>query len=375
MQDKQEKRAVPFFNYQFFHQKYGEDVIDVMRDVIKRGAFIMQQDMLEFEKRFAAYLGVEHAVSVANCTDGLMLALRALDIRSGDEVILPSHTFVATAAAVHYAGGQAVLVECGADHLIDPLSISKAITAKTRAIMPVQLNGRTCDMEAIQAIADEHGLLIVEDAAQALGSTFKGKKAGSFGHAAAFSFYPAKILGCFGDGGMVVTDSDEVAQKLKLYRDHGRDDNGNVVAWGGNSRLDNLHAAVLNFFFDKYDEVIERRRHLARLYNDNLSKLAALLLPPKPDADADHVDVFQNYEIEADNRDELQDYLKANGIGTLRQWGGAAIHQFEALGFKQDLPFTAKMTARELMLPMNMSLSDEDVMYVCHHVRKFYEER
>jgi len=365
-------KNVPFFNYQYFHQVHGKALSEIIEDVVARGAFIMQKDLLDFEQHFADYLGVKYAVGVANCTDGLILALRAAGVRDGDEVILPAHTFVATASAVHFIGAKPVLVECGKDHLIDPKSIEAAITKKTKAIMPVQLNGRTCNMDAIQQIAKDYDLLIIEDAAQALGSTFKGKKAGSFGLAAAFSFYPAKILGCFGDGGMVVTNDAKVVEQLKLFRDHGRNDDGEVVCWGGNSRLDNLHAAVLNYFLLRFDEVIKKRRNLAALYDQELSSLKELLLPPAPEVEAEHFDVYQNYEIEAEQRDKLQIFLKEKGVGTLRQWGGKAIHQFKALDFNVILPITERMMNRELMLPMNMSLSEDDVLYVCKSIREFY---
>ncbi|MGD9107969.1 MAG: DegT/DnrJ/EryC1/StrS family aminotransferase [Gammaproteobacteria bacterium] len=367
-------RKVPFFNYKFFHQQYGEELLSIMNDVLKRGAFILQNDLLEFEQQFAQYLGVKYAVGVANCTDGLLMACRCADIAAGDEVILPSNTFVATAAAVHRTGAKPVLIECGEDHLMLPDAIEAAITKKTKAIMPVQLNGRVCNMDQIMQVAKKHNLFVIEDAAQALGAKLDGKMAGTFGKAAAFSFYPAKVLGCFGDGGMVVTNEAEIAEKCLLQRDHGRNHEGEVVVWGGNSRLDNLQAAILSFFLARFDEVIAKRRHIASLYNDRLCNIQELLLPPAPSINSDHFDVFQNYEIEAENRDALQDYLKSVGIGTLRQWGGKAIHQFDQLGFDVHLPLTDRMISRALMLPLNMSLTDEDVEYVCAHVQKFYHK-
>src|SRR5581483_1549216 len=210
-------------------------------------------------------------------------------------------------------------------------------------IMPVQLNGRTCDMDAIQAVADKHGLKIVEDSAQALGSKFNGRFAGTFGVAGVFSFYPAKVLGCLGDGGMVVTDDDAAAEHIRLLRDHGRDPvTGDCVMWGLNSRLDNLQAAVLHLQFKDYDSIIRHRRALAAQYHAELGSMRELRLPPAPDADARHFDVFQNFEIEADRRDALKEFLKAHGIGTLIQWGGKAVHQFPNLGYTVKLPVTER---------------------------------
>jgi len=364
--------TIPFFNYRGAFSAREEEFIEIIRDVLRRGAFIQQRDLAEFEDALARYLGVSHAIGVGNATDGLIFCFRAAGIGPGDEVIFPSHTMVASPAAVAHVGGIPVAVDCGADHLIDPDAIEAAITERTRAIMPVQLNGRTADMDRIEAIAAKHNLIIIEDAAQALGSKFKGRYAGTFGVAAAFSFYPAKILGCFGDGGAVVTNNAEIARKISLLRDHGRNENGEVEFWGFNSRLDNLQAAILHAQFRDYDEIIDRRRSIARLYDSLLSDLAELVLPPGPEQGGDHFDVFQNYEIEADRRDELRSYLSDKGIGTIMQWGGTPVHQFKGLGFTVSLPRTERFFERCVMLPMNMMVTDEEVRYIAASVRGFY---
>jgi len=365
-------QSIPFFAYSDVFRAHGDQYLEIIKDVACRGAFILQEDLSKFESKLAQFLGAKHALGVGNATDGLLLALRAAGLAPGDEVVLSSHTMVATAAAVHFAGGVPVPVECGADHLIDPEAVLAAITLRTRFIMPTQLNGRTCNMEHLQAIADQHGLTIVEDAAQALGSRFKGQCAGTFGAASAISFYPAKVLGCFGDGGAVITNDDAVFERVYQLRDHGRDRSGRVVSWGLNSRLDNLQAAILNFQLASYGEVMQRRRRLAALYTESLAAVPEVVLPPAPDSDPDHFDIYQNYEIEAERRDELKEYLKENGIGTLIQWGGQAIHHLKALGFTQTLSFTDHLFERLLMLPMNMSVTDEEVCYISEHIRRFY---
>ena len=364
--------TIPFFNYRGAFSAREEEFIEIIRDVLRRGAFIQQRDLAEFEDALARYLGVNHALGVGNATDGLIFAYRAAGIGPGDEVIFPSHTMVASAAAVAHVGATPVPVDIGPDHLIDPASIERAITERTRAIMPVQLNGRTADMDAIERIAAKNNLLIIEDAAQALGSKFKGRFAGTFGLAAAFSFYPAKILGCFGDGGAVVTNDAEIARKITLLRDHGRNESGDVEMWGYNSRLDNLQAAILHLQFRDYDEIIDRRRSIARLYDSLLSDLSEVVLPPGPDSDDSHFDVFQNYEIEADRRDELRAYLGEMGIGTILQWGGTPVHSFKGLGFNVSLPATERFFERCLMLPMNMMVTDEEVRYIAATIRTFY---
>lgn len=368
-----EQREIPFFNYRGAFTAIEPQLMATIRDVIARGAFIMQKDLVEFEQAVARYLGVKHAFGVGNATDGLIIAFRGAGLKPGDEVIFPSHTMVASPAAVHFAGGTPIPVDIGPDHMLDPGEIEKAITRRTRFIMPVQVNGRTCDMDAIQALANKHGLAVVEDAAQALGSAFRGRKAGSFGVAAAFSFYPAKVLGCLGDGGMVVTNDDAVAERVHQLRDHGRDREGEVSSWGMNSRLDNIQAAVLHLQFRDYDSIISHRRALARTYQEALGSLQGVTLPPAPDADPRHFDVYQNYEIEADRRDALRAYLKERGVGTLIQWGGKAVHQFERLGFRSvSLPATERFFERCLMLPMNMMVTTADAEHVSGLVRAFY---
>jgi len=365
-------RTVPFFNYPHVFTSRAEQFVATLRDVGRRGAFIMQKDLAEFERDLAAYAGATYAVGVSNATDGLQMAFQAGGLRQGDEVIICTHTMVATAASVHYAGGVPVPVEAGSDHLIDVASIRAAITPRTRAICPTQLNGRTCDMDAILALAKEAKLDVYEDAAQGLGSRFKGRCAGTFGRAACISFYPTKVLGCLGDGGAVLTNDESIYRKLLLLRDHGRDESGDVVLWGMNARLDNVEAAYLEFQLKTYPAVVERRRAIALIYQERLGTCASVCLPPAPDSDPDHFDIYQNYEIEADERDALREHLKARGVGTLIQWGGRAVHHFRKLGFTQSLPRTDRLFTRLLMLPMNMSLEDDDVRYVAERILEFY---
>jgi dTDP-4-amino-4,6-dideoxygalactose transaminase len=367
------KMQVPFFRYPHLFEQQRDEILQAMTDVMERGAYILQGELRDFEAALAAFLGVKHAIGVANGTDGLIIALRAAGVGPLDEVIVPSHTYVASVAAIQFVGARPVLVDCGEDHLIDPAQVEAAVTAHTRAIMPVQLNGRTCDMDALQGIADRCGALIVEDAAQGLGSRYKGRAAGTFGVAAAFSFYPAKVLGCFGDGGSITTDDPTVARRVMLLRDHGRNEAGEVVTWGFNSRLDNLQAAILKVKLAYFEAEIERRRQLARLYLEGLVELADMTLPPGPDGDPDHFDVYQNYEVEAGRRDALREYLDRNGVRTVVQWGGKAVHQFEGLGLTgMRLPRTERLFGRSFLLPMNTSLTDDEVHYTCEVIRRFY---
>ncbi|MBU0472860.1 MAG: DegT/DnrJ/EryC1/StrS family aminotransferase [Bacteroidetes bacterium] len=366
------KRVVPFFNYPHVYKQYENEINKAINNVCNRGAFILQKDLEEFEENLANYTGAKYAIGVANGTDALIIANRAAGISEGDEVIFSSHTYIATAASIYFAGGIPVPVECQEDHMISPESVRKAITSKTKAIMPTQLNGRTCDMDSLNKIAEENGLHIIEDAAQGLGSKFNGKQAGTFGLAGTISFYPAKNLGSFGDGGAILTSDLAMYEKMMQLRDHGRNKDGLVVTWGLNSRLDNLQAAILNLKLAYYKNEIERRREIASIYQTNLGSITEIKLPPSPNSDTIHFDVFQNYEIEAERRDELKKYLFERGIGTIIQWAGKTVHQFKDLKFNVSLPFTENMIAKSLMLPMNTSLTDEDVLYVCEIVNSFY---
>lgn len=364
--------TIPFFNYPSLFAEEEIELIEIFRDIGHRGAYIMQQDVADFEKELATYIGARYAVGVNNATDGLHFALVAGGICPGDEVIICSHTMQATAAAVNAAGGVPVPVEVGRDRCIDPEAIGPAITRRTRAIMPTDLNGRTCDMDAIVEICNRHNLLLFEDAAQALGAKYRGRCAGTFGVASAISFYPAKTLGCLGDGGAAITNDPEVYERMLQLRSFGMDASGECQRWALNSRLDNLQAAVLRFRLRKYGAVVARRREIACRYHSRLCAIPQLGLPASPDADKRWYDIYQNYEIEADHRDALRSYLESRGIGTLIQWKGWAIHKQRKLGFAQELPVTEKFFEHCLMLPLNMSLSDQDVDVICDEIQQFY---
>ena len=365
---------IPFFNYPDLFAQHREELTDVFQKVAECGAFIMQNDLVQFEQRLSEYTGIKYVLGVANATDAMQLLLKAGGVGVGDEVIFCTHTMVATASAIKFTGATPVPVDAGVDHLMDVVSIERAITPKTKAIMPTQLNGRVADMDSILTIADKYGLQVYEDSAQALGAKYKGRSAGSFGLGGCISFYPAKVLGCFGDGGAILTNDVGIYNTVKLMRDHGRGEDGNVSIWGYNSRLDNLQAAILNYFFDDYEKIIGRRREIATLYYNGINGIDGVILPPTVNSDIDHFDIFQNYEVEVPNRDELKEYLSNKGVGTLIQWGGKAVHEFKDLGFTQSMPFTENIMRISLLLPLNMSITDDEVDYVCQCIRGFYND-
>ncbi len=369
---------VPFFDWKALYWERAADYARITAETAASGGFILQAEVDAFEAKLARLTGVRHAIGLSDCTNAMLLGLRASGVRPGDEIILPGHAFIAAAQSIHFAGGVPVPVEVDerGGWLVDPDAVRAAITPRTRAIMAVHVNGRVSPMDALREIADEHGLALYEDAAQALGATLDGRQAGSFGRWGAFSFYPSKTLGCFGDAGALVTDDDELAAEVRAMRNHGAGPDkaipSNCSSWGTNARLDNLHAAILSFKIDWYDEAVARRRSIAGRYDAVFSGIARLALPPAPSAGDGHFDVFQNYELCCDDRDALRAHLAERQIGTIVQWGGVAIHQFRGLGFTQHLPRTDAFFRRSLLLPMNHLLSDTQVDAVIGAVEEFF---
>ena len=367
-------KKVPFFDYGKIFQEDKQKILSTILDVGERGAYIMQRDLAEFEKKLSEFCGASFSIGVGNATDGLELSWMAIGLKPGDEVIISSHTMLATASAIVTAGGIPVPVDIGWDNLIDPDAISAAINSRTVGISPTHLNGRTCNMDLIMQIASKNKLAVVEDAAQGLGSRFKGKHSGTFGEAGSFSFFPAKVLGSLGDAGAVITNNSKIFEKIYQLHDHGRNTAGDVKSWGRNSRLDNLQAAILNKKFESYSEVIKKRREIASRYELRLKDISELQLPPGPDEKGEHFDVYQNYELQAKSRNQLREFLSERGIGTLIQWGGKAVHQWEGLGFDKKLPKVESFFEKCLMLPMNPYLNDEDIDYVCESIKIFYNK-
>lgn len=363
---------IPFFDYRRLFTDRHDELLKIIDEVSSRGAFIMQKELKEFELELAQFTGSPFTVGVGNATDGLELAWLAFGLKPGDEVIISAHTMVATASAIVTAGGRPIPVDIGEDNLIDANAIEGAITSRTVGISPTHLNGRTCNMERILQIANQNNLVVIEDSAQALGSKFDDKHAGTFGLSGSFSFYPAKVLGGIGDGGAVITNSRDHFEALYQLHDHGRDEDGEVKRWGRNSRLDNVNAALLLYKLHSYGSVIKRRRQIAQMYQDRLGQVEPLRLPPSPNSNPRQFDVYQNYELEAESRDQLQVYLASEGIGTLVQWGGKAIHHFKNLGFNEALPRTDEFFRKCIMLPMNAFISDSDVDLISEKIIEFY---
>ncbi len=371
--------TVPFFDWSGLFNERHDEFARIMVETASRGGFILQRDVEEFEANLAEFIGVKHVVGLADGTNAILLGLRASGIEPGDEIIVPSHSFIAAIQSIHFAGATPVPVELAEhDWLVDPDAIEAAITSRTTAIMPVHVNGRVCQMDKIMEIAERHGLAVFEDSAQAAGANLNGRGAGCWGLWGTYSFYPSKTLGCFGDAGALVTNDDGIAEVVRSMRNHGANREKSisldVTTWGTNCRLDNIQAAILNYKLSYYAEAIGRRREIASLYDSAFRGIPDMRLPPAPN-DGSYFDIFQNYELCVDNRetrDALRKHLADNNIGTIVQWGGFGIHQLSGLGFAQSCPKTDRFFETSLLLPMNHILTEEQIDHVIKTTSGFF---
>ncbi|MBC8473486.1 MAG: DegT/DnrJ/EryC1/StrS family aminotransferase [Candidatus Omnitrophica bacterium] len=360
----------------FSLKKQYEDIKDEIKGpvdkVITSGGFILGEDVKLFEQEFPDYCGVKHGVGVNSGTDALFLACLACGIGKGDEVIVMPYTYIATALGISMAGATPVFVDIEEKtYNIDISKIEKAITKKTKAILPVHLYGHPADMDPIMEIAARHKLKVIEDCAQAHGALYKNKKVGSFGHAACFSFYPTKNLGAFGDGGMVITDSEDIKQRLLLLRDYGRKGRYEHILKGYNSRLDTLQAAILRVKLKHLDEWDEKRRKNASLYTKLFKENKIDVVCPYEADYAKHV--YHLYAVRVKNRKDVMEKLAEKGIRTLIHYP-IPIHLQDAykdLGHKKgDFPVSEKCCEEILTLPMYPELPEEDIKYVVQALKE-----
>lgn len=368
-------KNISFVNYKTEYKQLREEVLSELDRVLTNGDLILRGDVEKFEKDFAEYVGTKYAIGVNSCTDALIFALKALGVKARDEVITVSHTFWASIEAIIHCGATPVLVDVGEDYLLDVEKLENAITPRTKAILPVHLNGRVCDMDKIMELAKKYNLRVVEDAAQAIGATYNGKMAGSFGDAGCFSFYPAKILGCYGDGGIITTNSPFMKRMAWLYRAHGQGIKSKdypIIYCGWTSRLHNVQAAILNLKMKYLDGWVKRRREIAKLYNEGLSKISQVKIPPQ--SDNVRQDAYQNYVIRVEKRDELHEYLKENGIETLIK-DPVPNHLQPAVTYfygVTNLPMSEQLCEEVISLPMYPQLTEEEINYIIKTIENFY---
>lgn len=367
-------QAIPLVDVGAQHRSIEADVVGAMQSVLASNDWILGEDVAAFEHEFATYCGVGGAVGTDSGTSALELALRACGVGAGDEVITAANTFIATALAISHAGARPVLVDVDpVRHTIDPSRIEAAITARTRAIVPVHLYGCPADMDAIDEIAEVHGLTVVEDACQAHGARYRGRRCGSLGHAAAFSFYPAKNLGAYGDGGVVVSDDDAILASVRRLRNYGQTEKYVHEEKGFNRRLDTLQAAALRVKLRHLDDWNDARRALAARYSAGLQDLGLVPAPVAVQIEP----VWHLYVIELDRRDALRSYLAGLGIETGIHYP-VPIHlqpAYSDLGYAPgSFPIAEHAASRVVSLPMFPELSPSSVDTVAAAVCEFITE-
>ncbi len=394
---------ISLINLQKQYETIKKEADKKILEVLSSAKYIMGENVKIFEKDFADYIGTKYSISVGNGTDALIIALKALGIGEGDEVITTPFTFFSTAESISFVGATPVFIDVRKDTFnIDPTKIEEKITSKTKAIMPVHIFGQACNMDEINEIAKKHNLYVIEDACQAVGGEYKGQKLGSLGDVSCFSFFPTKNLGCAGDGGMIVTNNEEVAVKCSAFRTHGSGENGqraynllnnieeeiqeekeadntvyNPLKYynyliGHNSRLDEIQAALLRVKFSLLDVWNEKRREHANFYNKGLEDTN--LVTPYEDKNAKHI--YHMYVLQSEKREELIGYLKEHGIAT-GVYYPVPIHLQKAytdLGYQEgDMPNAEYLSKRTFAIPMFAELTEEEQEYIIDIIKEFSE--
>lgn len=350
------------------------DVLSGIERIFEGSRFILGEEVEKFESAFAAIAGCEYGVGVNSGLDALLLALRALEIGSGDEVITVPNSFVATAAAISLVGAKPVFVDVGRDYNLDPQTIERALTSRTKAILPVHLTGNPCLMDQIVELALKHNLYVIEDAAQAIGATYLSKPVGSWGHVGCFSLHPLKNLHVWGDGGMITTSDDKIAARLRLERNHGLKNRDEVEFFSYNSRLDTVQAVVGNAALKLLSNTTHQRIKHADNYRAALSGVAGVTMPP---VSQDSFHVYHVFQITTDRRDEFRSFLEMRGVETKIHYPiplhlqRAAAH----LGYKQgDFPVTEELARTIVSLPVRENLTSTEQTHVINCVKGFFEK-
>lgn len=361
---------VPYIDLKKQHFILKKEIFPALTKVFDSTNFILGEEVEKLEKRFAQYCGTKYAVGVNSGTDALFLALKVLNIGSGDEVITAPNSFLATATSIVAAGAKPVFVDVREDQNINPDLIEEKITNRTKAIMPVHLTGKSADMDPIMKLAKKYNLSVIEDAAQAIGTEYRGKRAGSFGQVNCFSLHPLKTLNACGDGGMMTTDDLKICQRLTHLRNIGLKNRAESDVWGYNSRLDSIQAAMVNVKFKHVNQWIAKRRKHAEYYRKHLSQVVQCPTEQNFEKCAYHL-----FVIQTERRDELQSYLLKNGIDTKVHYP-IPIHLqkcAESLGYKMgDFPMVEKQSKMILSLPIYQSLTQQQLDYVVEKILAFF---
>jgi dTDP-4-amino-4,6-dideoxygalactose transaminase len=379
---------VKYVDLQKSYQDREGEIDNAIKRTMMNGAFILRDDVSFFEENVASFLGAKYAVGVNSGTDALYLACKVAGLSEGDEVITVGHTFVATVAAIHHCQATPILVDIADDYNIDVAKIKEHLTEKTKAIIPVHLNGRACNMDIIMSIAEEYNLIVIEDAAQAVGSMFNGKCSGTFGKFGCFSLHPMKSLNCAGDGGYIITDDEDSYQRLLGLRNHGQSpDKSDIVEFAYSSRLDNMQAAIANIRLGDLEKGNNIRREIAKRYHDGLQGLP-LILPMAQGFKTTccttssfcdcstyckkRYDVYNSYVVRSKDRDSLYQYLRDSGVEVFVHIY-KPLSKYDALSLDHfSLPLNEMICKEILSLPIYPELEDEKIDYVISKIQEFY---
>jgi dTDP-4-amino-4,6-dideoxygalactose transaminase len=361
---------IPYVNLQKQWLEERNELLPIIDKVFESAQYVDGDELDKFEENIAKLCRTKYACALNSGTDALLLALVLSGVGKGDEVITPPNSFIASTAAIVHIGAIPVFVDVLPDQNINPLKIESAITNKTKAIMPVHLTGRMCDMDPIMDIAQQHGLGVIEDAAQSVGSKYKGKASGSIGDVGCFSTHPLKNLNASGDGGFLTTNNEDIYNKSRLYRNHGMENRNIVNHFGSVTRMDNLQAAILNYRLDKLQNITEKRRNNAKFYFDNIN-MSDLFIPEEKESE---YNTFHTFVVQTKYRNELKEYLSSNGIDTAIHYP-IPIHLQPAsnkLGYKEgDFPITEKQSKEILTLPVNQYLTIGEIERVVNTINNF----
>jgi len=359
---------IDFANLQYQYQLYKTEIDEAIHSVLDKSNYIMGDEVQELEENLQRFTGAKHAITCSSGTDALLLAMMSLDIKPGDEIITTPFTFIATAETIAFLGAVPVFVDIDEQtYNIDPSKIEEKITAKTKAILPVSLYGQPADMDAIQSLADKHNLKVIVDGAQSFGSTYKGKRNSNLGDISTTSFFPAKPLGCFGDGGAVFTNDDDLAEKIKSLRVHGQSKRYHHQYIGMGGRMDTLQCAIVNVKLNYYAEDLALRQKVAERYTTALKGKDLV----SPALLKNTTSAWAQYSVRVQSRDELQVKLKAQGIPTAVHYPMPLHLQecFEYLGYsKGDFPIAELVSTEIMSLPMNPYVRDEEIEYICENL-------
>lgn len=372
--DQYSKDSKLAINHNYLQEQFADhdEILEKIKEVVINGDFTLGSIVDEVEEEFAKLCGTKHAIGVGSGTDALFLSLKSIGVDKGDEVITTSFTFFATVGAIVTSGATPVFVDCGEDLNINPDLIESAITSKTKAIMPVHWSGRPCEMDAINAIAEKYGLFVIEDACHAIKATYKNRPAGSLGNFGCFSFHPLKNLNVWGDGGIITTNSDEHAKRLKLIRNHGLIGRNECLEFAYNSRLDSIQAVVVKHMLAKIENITKTRISNAMYLDNKLSSIPGIILPLR---DYDLKEVFHLYMFRAQKRDELQQFLISQNIDAKVHYP-IPMHLQEAAkkyGYSEgDFPLCEKAGKSVISLPVHEFVSKDDLDKMIYHIKSFY---